>query len=415
MIEFDRLFRTNYSRLKRRKRVRVEGEQIEIGCLAAWGEDDPRNNMWIIFHTREDTDSRMFYREKGTDSWLFLDAHQTNAYFMRKDFVQWFKMTNLIANTQYEVKMKNSPNVYTFTTMPDELSEVRIAGTSDITHHKPLHAGVFHENLGKGALTEFDPHAIIFAGDIVHDNGERVGDYIVFWDAWFKYGYRKNGDMIPIITILGNHDGIRRQEDGTPFSLLWGGTYDDAHFFKCFYPFPGEVGYNKIDISDYLTIVALNTGHTASIRGEQKDWLQQTLESRQDGRFILPAMHVPPYPGYYSYTDYWSGLIRTHWTPLLTKYSVDFAFTGHNHTFTTSPRMTGENLDMNGVHYVGQGAGFATIIRGGKSTDEFYIDAYDGDPTTARGFCGFVITSEKAYYRRINVDGQQVYEIEINR
>lgn len=384
----------------------------EIGCYCVWG-NDPRANMWVVQIVREENHNILQYRKQGENTWSETQSVNTKPTFSNSAYVQWFDLTNLDSDTRYEVRLKSSSNIYTFTTMPETMpSEIRIAGMSDITHHSLITAGLFEENMSKGAITEFDPHLILWAGDIVHDDALRIGDWVLFWDSWFKHGYRKNGDMIPIVPCLGNHDGAIREEDGTLIDLLWDAEPKDAPFFHSFFPFPGEQGYNVVDVGDYLSVIALDTQHTNPISGVQTDWLSQTLANRDDGRAIMPMLHVAPYPGYYGYWAPTNVDIRKHWTPLFTQYSVPFALTGHNHSFTVSPPITGDTLDENGCVYVGQGASFATGVRGGKSTAEEYIVAYNDDPVEARGFCGFVFTQDKATYKRFSVDGDVVYELE---
>jgi hypothetical protein len=94
------------------------------------------------------------------------------------------------------------------------------------------------------------------------------------------------GNRIPMVVGLGNHELPQR----------FGGSPSDAKYFNALYSFPGLQGYNTLDFGDYLSLIVLNTDHTARIEGDQTTWLDEQLNLRSSIKHVFPIYHVSAYP-----------------------------------------------------------------------------------------------------------------------
>jgi 3',5'-cyclic AMP phosphodiesterase CpdA len=152
--------------------------------------------------------------------------------------------------------------------------------------------------------------------------------------------------MIPMLSLPGNHEVAGGYK---------GKRSDAAHYLSVFDGLFSETTFGVLDIGDYLSLVLLDTGHLAPIKGLQTDWLGSTLADRQDRRHLLVANHVPAYPSHRP-SDKTGEDNRKYWCPLFERYNVDVVLEHHDHTFKRTHRMKDGLKDNNGVLYLGDGS-----------------------------------------------------------
>ena len=392
----------------------------DLNWYCTW-RDDPRYSIMLHLITEDPAITEMEYKKEGDSSWETISQEKCLEFLRTNKHIKWFELTNLDPGTRYETRVKDQDRlVKTFKTMPEELTgEIRLLLTSDVTHGNYVRT---RDNLGAGGLRNYSPNVAIFAGDIVHDDGFRVVRWVNFWRAWFDRAYTIDGDMIPIVAQLGNHEG---GIDSNSYGL-WTpcGRMEIIQYFYRFFPHPlvgDNQTYDVIDVGDYLTILSLDSNHV-HVAANQVNFIETVLAERENdiNRTILPCFHVSPYPTMYGWDSARAPSLREHWTHLFSASSrVKIAHTGHNHTVGVSPKVTGDSLDDNGVVYTGQGASFGTSTRPvNNDTDNWWVDLALGtnkEPEDHRGFCGLTLTPDKLKLERIAVSGKVLHTVEMDR
>lgn len=387
---------------------RVAGE----GVYTTW-KDDPCTNIMLHFITFDTSTHTGMYRIEGSGNWQEVPETYNKPYPLTNKRVKWFELSGLTPNSIYEFKVKGYTEIDRFKTMPLTNEGVKVLATSDQMNE--LHT--FYTNVvnDSEAIKLIDPDVFVIAGDVVHDDATRVTAWDVFWKGWFDNVKSSNGLLIPIVAVLGNHDGKKVDENGGYVTLLWhhmGARVEDVVFFYNFFSNIDETGYGVLDISDYLSFVYTDTGHTNDVLKTQVSWLESTLQARQD-REVLPIMHVSPYPGRYKFDTYTHIRVREHWTPLFTNNGIKAVVTGHEHVSLATHKVTGDTLDPNGVVYIGQGRGMGSDIRQATATNETWYVDYLADNTQktdeVRGFESIYITGDGVLVEKMTMKGETVY------
>ncbi|WP_199193303.1 hypothetical protein [Blastopirellula marina] len=119
--------------------------------------------------------------------------------------------------------------------------------------------------------------------------------------------------------------------------------------------------FAALDFGDYLSLVLMDTGHIAKVKGEQTSWLEKTLAERREVPHLFGVNHVPCYPSYRNpdAEDEKLGVgqdQREQWCPLFEKYKVDVVLEHHDHTFKRTHPLTDGRVDPYGVNYLGDGS-----------------------------------------------------------
>src|SRR4029079_6441485 len=126
---------------------------------------------------------------------------------------------------------------------------------------------------------------------LAYDNNEAPKTVIKFLQNYSKALVDSKGRLIPLVVAIGNHEvkgGYKgNREKAASYLSLFDGFYKDTT-------------YGVMDIGDYMSLVLLDSGHVASVGGEQTAWLEKTLAERQDRDHLFCVNHVPAYPSYRS-------------------------------------------------------------------------------------------------------------------
>lgn len=358
-------------------RYEKEYPDKEIGAFVTWCNNPSTS---VMLHYLIDGYSLVpiecLIRPENTTEWQTIERYADKSIPRTDTAVKWYKADNLIPNTIYETKLKYHEKVHKFKTMPaTHTRDIKVLITSDQMNDEL----VFKAEAPQGfqAMHDNDIDCIILAGDGVHDQNDFHNRWTLFWEEYFKASILNDGFMIPVITALGNHDGR-----ATPSTLLWytnGATKDSVMYHYNFFSNLTDEGYGTVDIGDYLSLVCLNSGHTAPVNGTQTTWLQSALQARQ-GRHIFPFFHVAPYPGHYPFTDSIKTDIRTYWEPLFAQYGVKVGGVGHEHVSMVTKKVKQGTESADGITYVGQGFGMGCETRTGNLSTAWYID-YFSDTT----------------------------------
>lgn len=358
----------------------IEYENKEIGAYATW-YNDPSNSVMLHYITVDSSPVECLYRKEGDLTWGVVSLFEDKSFPNTSNRVKWFKLEGLQSDSIYETKLNHHEQIHKFKTMPSTFTRsIKAILVSD-----QMNSEVNFQTEGvQGLNTMHDNNidVLVIAGDAVHDDGLRTSAWQLWWEKYFEIERSRNL-MIPMIVCLGNHDGRLYQADGSFKSLLWNGKSSDVPFVYNFFSNIDDLAYGVIDIGDYFSFVFLNSYHTQPIVGTQTTWLNNTLDSRTN-RCVFPFMHVSPYPTYYPYNEQINKWVREEWTPLFAQYGVKIAGSGHEHAHLVTKKVSGGDLDANGVVFTGQGHGMGNITRPTIiPNDTWYVDYLNN---TQRGF-----------------------------
>lgn len=380
---------------------------VEVGAYTTWF-DDPSTSVMIHYQTVDSTPVECLVREEGSTEWQTIELFADKPFPNTSKRVRWFKLDGLTPNTTYETRLRYHETVHRFKTMPSTFQRsIKVAMVSDQINSEPN----FRTEAPRGFQTMYNNNidALIIAGDLVHDDGWRTSAWTTFWDEYFK-AERSNNLLLPMIACLGNHDGRDTNPDNTTKNLLWynlGARRSSVVFAFNFFSNIAEESYGVIDITDYMSFVYLDSGHTQPIQGDQTTWLENTLSARQ-GRQIFTFFHVSPYPAYYSYAE--TVGVRSNWTPILAQYGIKLAGSGHEHVHLVTKHVIGDNLDPSGTIFTGQGHGMGNNTRGLNITeDEWYVDFLS---IAEKGFDIMEFRQNgEVYLKKVNLDGGVLFDL----
>jgi hypothetical protein len=206
-------------------------------------------------------------------------------------------------------------------------------------------------NQRAGAL---DPDFALLGGDLAYENGAEATRWIDWFQSWMKHSRGKGGRLIPMVIAIGNHEVKGGYKGKVP---------EDAPYFYGLFPLPEKRSYYALDFGTYLTVLALDTGHTQPITGAQATWVGEALAAREQQRFVFPVYHWPAYGTAKTTGNQLpaeskrSVEIQQQWIPHFERYGVTAVFENDHHNFKRShPIRANKRDDKNGIVYLGDGA-----------------------------------------------------------
>lgn len=379
----------------------------EIGMYTTWN-DDPSTNITLHYMMKNDEEVVCLIRQLGNVDWETVPLHSNKPFPFTDKKVKWFKVGGLIPNKIYETKLQGSSEIHRFKTMPSTF--IRDINVSLISDNMNDRAQFNKESrLGFKMIIDKMTDVIVIAGDVVHGNGLYTDNWELFFDQYFK-SIKKNDLVTPIVVAIGNHDGSGLNADGSIKHLMWhraGARKSNVTFLYNFFSNLQDNGFGCIDIGNYMSLICLNSHHSYPVEGYQTEWLESRLIERE-GKAIFPFFHVPPYPAWYGFNSTNSSGVRNAWTPLFTQYGVKIVGNGHEHAHIVTHKMTGDELDPNGVVYTGQGHGMGNVTRGLSSEEDTWFADYRQVGNKGIDFITFK-TDNKVLLRKINFEGEIMY------
>lgn len=358
-------------------------------------QQSPATTMTIqwISPPQEKDSAVCYHPAKGNAEWLIKKGESFPVPQAPHYLVHRVEIKNLQPDSEYRFKIPSSENEYQFLTAPSQLvKELRFVVGGDMYHD----AMEFMAKTSRKAA-ETSPAFAVIGGDIAYavhslhqpiQNNERWIDWIKNWHSTMV---TPQGNMIPVIAAIGNHDVIG-QYDQTPAQ---------ASVFSLLFPMPGKQIYNVLDFGSYLSIVLLDSGHASPINGDQAKWLNTVLEGRQHIPHRFAVYHVPAYPSVRGFQNKQSVLIRRFWVPLFEKWGVQAAFEHHDHAYKRTFPMLKNRIHPQGVVYLGDGGWGVEKPRRMRSRKP-YLAKF----AAARHFISVSITPYKQQFKSINDQGQ---------
>ena len=193
-----------------------------------------------------------------------------------------------------------------------------------------------------------DPLFALLGGDLAYANGSNGGRWRDWLDSWNNCAVAPDGRLIPMVVAIGNHEvkGYQYRPKNAP-------GREEAPFFYSLFSGKSEGANFTVDFGDYLSLVGVDSGHTANIAA-QTQWLGRVLGNRLGIPRQFVCYHRPAWGTGVKgdATD-----IRREWSPLFEQFKVDCVFENDHHTYKrTHPIVGGERSDKDGILYMGDGS-----------------------------------------------------------
>ena len=200
------------------------------------------------------------------------------------------------------------------------------------------------------ASSSYEPYAFLFSGGLAYDHG--YTPCYQKWDTWLEV-YQKNaitpqGYTVPFIASLGESEASTTTEakksTQLPFYLLYFNQQDHQPS-----SWLSRDTYHSHILNDDTVVIALDSGISSHIDGDQKDWLEQRLTRFTSFKYKIVIYNQPIFPAtksaaidslaslytniYTEYTTFVTGidkvkLMKENWLPLFYEYDVAVAIEG---------------------------------------------------------------------------------------
>ena len=172
---------------------------------------------------------------------------------------------------------------------------------------------------------------VIFGGDTVNDGGDEAE-----WGAfWREAGAPLAG--LPIAAVAGNHDSHAMLAEQFDYPETAPAGRGDGFFYS-------------FDMGP-VHFIMLDSNIMGAARQADQDWLREDLESvgaRKAG-WRIAVMHHPLWPPVANpKDDARAKAMREHFLPVLEAHGVELVLCGHQHIYTRSAPMRGENVSADG-------------------------------------------------------------------
>lgn len=363
-------------------------------------ENNPTESIGINWIDKPGTSSSNFdYRLKGVGN--FTVASVDSNAIPDSDYYRYrASLTNLLPNRFYEFRYSDVTTPQEFRTIPEVIDEkVSFLVIGDVygDGEDPAFDTAAFQFITSYARSYY-PSFVVLAGDLIHlndtneYNSNTLNRFLKFLSEWTSEMRNPEGQHIPMVTAYGNHELPQR----------FGGQPANAKYYNALFSFPGLRGYNRLDFSDYLSLIVLNTDHTARIEGDQTEWLETQLIETQNMKNVFPVYHVSGYPASRDPLPGRGLEVKQYWSPLFDKYNVSFAFEHDRHEYKRTVPITADAPDACGVRYIG-GGGYA-ILTGATDIGQWYTEVFSNQ----RHFVRVELTNSKRIVQTVAFDGQEI-------
>jgi hypothetical protein len=332
------------------------------GIHLTWQSNDTAHTITITWKTvMENAGDVVRYGVNSGDYGLSVNgSHHT--YSGAGGYIHDVELTGLSSDTTYYFICGGENGGWSeersFRTAPETSTNIRFVAGGDSRSGGDWPR--WRDNLSR-TMAKFNPSFVLFSGDFVR-SGSDQGE----WDNWFAaaqmYWVDNDNLTIPIIPVLGNHEGMA------------------TNYFEQF-SLPGNEQWFSLDWGPDLHIIALN--NYGSYTGAQLDWLEDDLAVHENYIWKVVLFHEPPFS---SGEEHGSNMtVQTYWVPLLDKYHVDLVIAGHDHDYERSypinytiSKNTPISSPENGTVYIVSGGWGAPLYSVGSNWWTAYSQsAYD--------------------------------------
>ena len=323
-----------------------EGEVVYLTI-----RDDPSTSMTIMWITDGNRDqTSVEYRKVNQTQWK-KQSGTAKSLCGSGVFIHTVDLKDLQPSGQYQFRLSEKGEVHLLQTLPDNLdTPLKIAVGGDAYQSGERFKKMNAQVAGK------DPDFVIMAGDIADAEGLsrafktrkwKIQRWREFFQMWSEQMVTKEGRMIPIVPVIGNHDLLHGFDNPAKKDVL---------FYQLF-AFPNDgVPFRTLTVGNQLCFYLLDSGHSYPIGGAQAEWLETSLKTHQNAAYKIPVYHIAAYPTETSSSHRGTKDIRKFWCPLFDTHGVQVAMEHDNHTFKRSFPIKDGIISPEGIYYTGDGS-----------------------------------------------------------
>lgn len=197
-----------------------------------------------------------------------------------------------------------------------------------------------------------NPHFAIIGGDIAYANAMETcyRRWDEWFDAWEQNMVTTEGNYVPMITAIGNHESGGHMPYIDPASIPFyfryfalanseGQDIAEASGFST-----KGLAYKAYYIGENTMFVGLDSDMATRVAGEQTEWLEDTLQdfwnthhqsAREASNYTVRAMafyHQPMWPSDKESGGI-TGMLQDNWGSVFAKYNVSVALEHHSHRY----------------------------------------------------------------------------------
>lgn len=335
---------------------------VIISCVLHAEEDlyvyltwqhDPTTTMTIHWITPDvNQNDTLFFRQKiekkkKKKQWVQVSGMHRKLSLGLPFILHRVELQNLAPDTLYSFRFEKGKEKFLFHTMPKELTQpLRFVVGGDAYHSTLKKFRTMSEQAARA-----NPRFAIIGGDIAYgfpakkkktQENDDFSRWQGFFSTWMQVMRDKEGCLIPIFTTIGNHE-VKSGFSAAP---------EEAPLY---YDFFERASYD-FGFGNYAHFIFLDSGHTRPVKGQQTEWLKNTLEATTKFLHRFVTYHVAAFPSQGDFNFHVSRKIRKHWVPLFEQYRVDACFESHDHVYKRTHPLLKGNLHPQGILYFGDGA-----------------------------------------------------------
>ena len=333
--------------------VSAQGSDPPIEIHLAWNQNDTASTIVVTWKTTTDNagDIVRYDTKSGSgdpSQYLSGKTGSNHTFSGAGGYIHDVELTELSPNKTYYFICGGDNGGWSaerkFQTGPDQRTSITFVAGGDSRDNPSARDAVSR------AMAKFNPSFVLYSGDAVS-----TGTNQALWDNWFtamdNIWVTENGGLtIPIIPVLGNHEGMATNYFGQ-------------------YSLPGNEQWFSLDWGPDLHIIALNNYN--SLAGEQLDWLKSDLAEHENYLWKVAFFHSPAFSSSNHGSD---ASVQKYWVPLFDNYHVDLVISGHDHDYErtypinyTISKNTPMPSPENGTVYIVSGAWGAPLYGAGSS------------------------------------------------
>lgn len=329
---------------------------------------DPLTEIHIAAIGRSQTQLDFEYRLAGSNRWRQHAFTRISDIPGSNRILREVHLQQLSPDSLYEIRFSSAENspVFRIRTLPERLEgPLSIVSGGDLFHNAELMTPT------TAAAARTNPLLAAIGGDWAYADGNpaRIGRWFELFRIWMEHMVTDDGRMVPFVPGIGNHEVV-------------GGYGTDPEFAPLYFTFfdlPDKRAWFTLDAGNYLSLIMLDTNHTARIDGPQRHWLRETLEARRDVAHVFPVYHVPAWPSFRSFSGTHSQQVREHWVPLFELNGIQLAFENHDHAFKRTKPIRNNQVDPGGVVYVGDGSWGVATRRADDIAQRWWLEKVTDD------------------------------------